>query len=460
MVSKKIWFVIIFLGSVFSVFGNDSAFVRNSITGSFYPIKNENISMVEEEINVVVGYDYEESYAYNLRLRVDYDCTYVFKNNSGTKQDITMGFPVLLPGLSGRSYLDTDYEYFSVDESESLEFSALVDGEVFDFSKETYETNPDFPDLRYSEVYIFEVSFEPYETKTITNTYSQSANEMMYSPGLAGPVEINYILKTGALWDSPIENATVSFKINLPNLLFDITEITPLNYGLDSSSELTNIVFYFNDLIPDEDIYLKIKFRELAQIDNRKLVEQIEIAIEERNLESAMLYADFVSNQMREIEGIVPFDLLRGLYYWAANHHYFNERYWYAASLFESSIAFGINESIDPDFWVFPYWAHEDGIVEDNDSRLLTNPVIRNRAESDSPEFYAAYNIAACNSLIAAEEEDPQYREFLIENAMKWLNIAYQLRPDLIAPLMNTDSDLTLLRQEREREYEWLMKGW
>ncbi|MBN2834281.1 MAG: hypothetical protein JXR48_04870 [Candidatus Delongbacteria bacterium] len=452
------------------IYSNDASFIKNLYTGNFYPISNNNISMLNEEINIKVEYDFTNSSPGHNQFILTYNCNYSFKNNSPEKQMISMGFPVHYNGQYATSERDEAHRSLQGNDTKEelfstfpgmISFESMIDEKKVSYSRELFEPNPEHPDLDYDEVYVFTVEFQPYEQKHIVNNYKQYAYPLVFSPDpLSAPIGFNYILKTGQLWNKPINKAVINVDMDLSPVLFQLTKLNPEFSSISRKNNRFVINHTFSNFFPQQDIYIELQFTDIKNIDISQLNSEMKTAVNDRDMKKCLLFSNYAIHQGMKITDKIPYDLLRRVMYWGANFAYFEKEYWTAISLFKSSISYGIKEKVDKDFWFFPLYMSE--YYEIPKELLITTDAFSKREQSDAPEYYAAYNIAASASLIAAEiaaKADKFTRnDYYIGTALKFLEIAYKINPKIIQPLINKDSDLDFLKQNNPDEFQKIFR--
>jgi hypothetical protein len=466
MKSKTVLVLLVFTVLPFNIFANDGFYNLSQATGSFYPIEDSNVSMISENIYITIEFDLMNSSIFNNNLIVIYDCTYTFKNHSDEAVAAQMGYPIALTS----SYLNLDdmtarKEYSTWDFS-YLDFYTDINGERMESNLEDYQINPSYPNLDYDKVFIFDIDFDPQEEKTVRNKLVQRVHPSFSAGILAGGgFNINYVFQTGRLWERPIEQAVLHVEILGKPELFSINQVNYIYNNLTKTDSATILEFKFTDFVPTKDFYMDLSFRSLSDFsDNeiRQLRNYAEEIINNRNYEEISLLAFFLNElDRRRPEGFSD-QFLRKVFFWAGNARYFEQDYGKAEAFFKESINYGLNE-LNPQPVNFDLMApyHVLGFAEDIFTLdMFLDVGFSQRLPSDSPEYYSAYNIAAISSLSAKRvserdffEQQEEFVELNLNNALKWLGIAYNIRPDLIGPLMESDSDLDYLKQELPREF-------
>ncbi|MCG0275199.1 MAG: hypothetical protein L5655_03415 [Thermosediminibacteraceae bacterium] len=189
-----------------------------------YPLRDEDIVMVSEYVNIKVKSGYAE-------------CVFEFKN-TGKAREVLMGFPAEMEG----------------DEEEETrlkveEFKAFQDGVEIPVKLEKGVAPENEKALglpAYKSWYTFTVKFKAGETVKIKNTYR--FHPTVFS---TGDVQIGYILKTGALWKGHIGKARVVFDMEgiEPYMIISI-------YPSTLRFEGDNLVWEQSDVEPFYDLYV------------------------------------------------------------------------------------------------------------------------------------------------------------------------------------------------------------
>lgn len=156
-----------------------------------YPIKNNDIVMVDELVNVYIKEGKVE-------------CTFTFKN-TGEETKVLMGFPATLDEIYIQEALGdyedgsiTNFTAFDGEEQLLVVLENEVEVELDDSNKRKW----------YDKWYTFDVNFGAGETKIIKNTYQFKTPITAGGPGLAST---GYVLDTGAAWKGNIGHAKVVF---------------------------------------------------------------------------------------------------------------------------------------------------------------------------------------------------------------------------------------------------------
>ena len=231
---------------------NDTMFGGNGAT--LLPIKNNNISMVDEHIVL-------EAFPRKDGPGIDHwtvTCVFHFKNETSKPQTVTMGFPFqrqyehwLDPGDDWKERRN-DYtpEWQRIYEQPYIRsFTTKVRG-VDVQSKEI-----DINDARtpYKHAWIWDVTFAPGEQIEVINVYEHE------EAGTSnGDQEIHYVLKTGKNWKGgKIGRSLLEVK---PNMVFqfsflDPAEISPKGAHIEDDGQFRKIVWDLKNFTPKTDLY-------------------------------------------------------------------------------------------------------------------------------------------------------------------------------------------------------------
>jgi len=193
------------------------------------------------------------------------ECVFTFQNTSASPAEVLMGFPDTWEEDSWRWEL---YEDQKVPKSNAIrEFETWVDGEAV--AAEAKE--PDkamlkrWPDI--SRVLCWSVPFEPGQTRSVKNRYRFGGIRTVNNSG-DNYTRLEYILRTGALWNGPIGSAEIrvypgkewrlgssvlGMSDELLTLLWNHAVLAPCGFEVEREPELC-FVWKMKDLVPKRDI--------------------------------------------------------------------------------------------------------------------------------------------------------------------------------------------------------------
>ena len=231
---------------------NDSSFGGKG--AMLLPIKNHNITMVDEHI--VLEAVHVDSF------EPDYwkaTCTFHFKNETSEPQKITMGFPFQRGyehfGDSDESWKEKK-KSFSEKRATELElpqarnFTTKVRG----VDVKPREIQIDEPNSPYHKAFVWDVEFAPGETIEVINTYEHDTSGSSMSDR-----QIHYVLLTGKNWKGgkigrsqlevrPKEEFLLDFE--------DPDSVQPKGARIESDGQYKKIVWDLKDFTPKTDLYV------------------------------------------------------------------------------------------------------------------------------------------------------------------------------------------------------------
>lgn len=213
---------------------DDSSYYEYPQSGTVFPINNDFISMVSEDV----------IFSNNQFITI-----FVFKNMTDIEQEVSMGFPVvddyaILDIFDMDEGVNEEAEYLStlndVEKKKYLankiesyyRFKSFING--IEVERQLVELNDLLENIGYKYVFLTKVKFKANETITVTNIYNQAPNSFADNIGNSNK-HIKYILKTGAAWKSDIDKANLHFYL-------DVNQFSKKNYeyleniDLDESS--------------------------------------------------------------------------------------------------------------------------------------------------------------------------------------------------------------------------------
>jgi hypothetical protein len=162
-----------------------------------YPIENSDVQLVAEKIviadNQAFGGDLKKKAD---RFTINVDMTF---KNQGPDTTLQMGFPVLAD--------DRDGKLVEID----THFRTWVNGKEVAITKKQGIPNPLKGDWHFSKtVYTYIVSFKRGETQKIKHSYNVGGSFSSVKRW-----ELQYILRTGALWNGVIEDFALTYKTHI-----------------------------------------------------------------------------------------------------------------------------------------------------------------------------------------------------------------------------------------------------
>lgn len=162
-----------------------------------YPIQNSDVQLVAETIVITDKYAFSGGPRFgDDRFTINVDMT--FKNH-GPDTTLQMGFPVMVNNRGG--------EIVEID----THFRTWVNGKKVKVIRKQGIPNPLNENLRFSKtVYTYSVSFKQGETKEIKHSYNVGGFDVN-----TGRWELEYILRTGALWKGVIEDFSLIYKTHI-----------------------------------------------------------------------------------------------------------------------------------------------------------------------------------------------------------------------------------------------------
>ena len=232
---KYLTLIIIFYA--FQTHANDAYLC--SIGGNVFPIfGNNSIRMLKENINIKMGRD-----------SCFVKCNFWFVNNSNQSVSILMGFP--------------DYLSDPASESQPLRsFTCKVDGVDQSVDKFISQLSVDNDEnvVWYEKWYGWLVSFQPYDTLAIENTYWGS-----YGGSLSGTYSFDYLIGTAKTWNGTIGDGSIIFNYSdiISDLFIDTSYYKSdkaLPQGLSRIICTDSLIYSFIDYAPEWDQRLRIEF--------------------------------------------------------------------------------------------------------------------------------------------------------------------------------------------------------
>ncbi len=296
---------------------NDTSF--GGVGSNLLPIKNNNISMVDEQI-ILEGIPippHQQLKGWKVT------CTFHFKNETSKPQKVTMGFPFPREIDLSPEFEESDLKTLDPETRKMLRqpairsFKTTVRGAQI-ASKEIKIKDKESP---YGQAWIWDVSFAPGETVEVINIYEHDTSSTS-----DGSMWVNYVLKTGKNWKggrigrSQLE---VRPKIRFQSIASEegsSMEVKPSGYRMEADGEFQKIVWDLKDFKPDSDLYFPYR---QAYHDMLNDIYTLESGTMEKK--------DATCEELR---------LLRNAYYAAYDYpfqsadlkEYFGKKWWYRAN--------------------------------------------------------------------------------------------------------------------------------
>jgi len=174
---------------------DDSAYYGDGY--DVYPIQNYDVQLAAETIVITDNFAFGRTPPVGKgRFTINVDMT--FKNH-GTDTTLQMGFPVMIKDRGGELVEINTY------------FRTWVNGKEVAITRKQGVPNPLKDDWHFSKtVYTYTVFFKKGETKKIKHSYNVSGTDFN-----TGRWELQYILRTGALWKGVIEDFSLIYKTHI-----------------------------------------------------------------------------------------------------------------------------------------------------------------------------------------------------------------------------------------------------
>lgn len=273
--------------SVNSLFANDGSYAGFPQSGTVFPIQNNAIKMVSEEVIYKDGV---------------FTTNFVFFNTTKEQQEITIGFPVIGDFSADGDVTSEEYNLAQPKDEEAkkedirnyYKFRSIIDGK--EIERTLTGLSKDYANEGYDYVFVTKVKFLPQQEITITNTYNQSINNGGSTDGTSSN-SIDYILKTGVLWTGNIERASIVFYLkdadgydnsylfsnNSYNRIFKAyITLSPMSSRIYSENDYLVVKWDFKNFKPTENIAVSWGM-EHAQIGSADLMNSTESGDEELN---------------------------------------------------------------------------------------------------------------------------------------------------------------------------------
>lgn len=217
------------------------------------PISQPNIEMFSETIKIS-GKNLNSP---SMTGSWYYDCDFTFKNTSGKALDIAMAFP--FPVNSGESDIALPAgQKFIVGKALVYDFIVTVNGKKVSASRRTIAPNQE-KGLYYNDAYFWQAQFPAESTVNIHHEYFTGATH-----DVMGYNWVNYVLKTGALWQhNTIGHTVLEVTPNTPTRLCyevdtdtDVIKPKPEGMQIIGDGADRNYVWDLKQFQPTEDMSL------------------------------------------------------------------------------------------------------------------------------------------------------------------------------------------------------------
>ena len=261
-----IWIAALFtgLGLVTAGYGNNGSVDHYPVTGQVMMVKNKSVDMIWE----IVTYE-----------KWKFTAVFCFSNTTEKEQKVKMGFPIKslweLEEDSGELPIEWKYKDVYGYISGEIDFKAFDNGnpvkvELVDLleNKELVKNAEKYP---IDFIYISDVVFRPGEVKIISNSYNQKP-VIRTSGGILGDFTLEYILKTGATWKSPIGHSIIKFVLDIPMYGLDgyyfptefakaSIEVTPKPLKITHTNGTAIIEWDYKNFTPSKDIKVEWRYK-------------------------------------------------------------------------------------------------------------------------------------------------------------------------------------------------------
>jgi len=199
-----------------------------------YPIQNSDVQLVAEKIVITDNYAFGRGPRFgDTRFIINVDMT--FKNH-GPDTKLQMGFPVMINEEVGESI------------EIKTNFRTWVNGKEVAITKKQGIPNPLKGDWHFSKtVYTYRVSFRRGETKKIKHSYNVGG-----SLSSVKRWELQYILRTGALWKGVIEDFSLIYKTHIAEAK-DIIGFLPQEQRSMLKGKILYLLWNFKNFEPQND---------------------------------------------------------------------------------------------------------------------------------------------------------------------------------------------------------------
>ena len=162
-----------------------------------YPIQNSNVQLVAETIAITDNHAFGRAPSFgDNRFIINVDMTF---KNKGSDTTLQVGFPVMINEEVGESI------------EIKTNFRTWVNGKKVAITRKEGVPNPLNDNWYFSKtVYTYTVSFKKGETKKIKHSYNVGGTHFN-----TGRWELQYFLRTGALWEGAIEDFSLIYKTRI-----------------------------------------------------------------------------------------------------------------------------------------------------------------------------------------------------------------------------------------------------
>jgi hypothetical protein len=199
-----------------------------------YPIQNSDVQLAAETIVITDNYAFSGGPRFGHdRFAINVDMT--FKNH-GPDTTLQLGFPVMIDEEVGESIeIQTN-------------FRTWVNGKEVPITKKQGIPNPLKGDWHFSKtVYTYPVSFKRGETKKIKHSYNVGGSFSSVKRW-----ELQYILRTGALWKGVIEDFSLIYKTHIAKAK-DIIGFLPREQRSVLKGKELHMLWNFKNFEPQND---------------------------------------------------------------------------------------------------------------------------------------------------------------------------------------------------------------
>lgn len=229
MLNKKavICMIITILIFIPAMYVNSDSSSLFRVAETVQPIQNNNVSMVEEKVDIQVYGGWSVA-----------RCEFLFRNESQEEQKVLMGFPASLIG-----------EGWEIDNTTKLSDFRTYDEGVEKEAKLEKAGDESIEPGGIAEWYTWDVQFQGGEERKIVNTYKTKNYDAPWGR------HTGYILKTGAPWKGNIGKAVITFELMdiAPSNIYE-EYTSPKGYKIDKNK----IIWEMEDFEPSEDIIIEM----------------------------------------------------------------------------------------------------------------------------------------------------------------------------------------------------------
>lgn len=234
----------------------DGATVKQG-PGGVFPLRNQDVQMVEESIDVDVQRDHLLADDHRATVTV----TYLFRNHADRTVSIDMGFPIAWD--EAEFYAQGEHCFDRSTRSAVSDFTVTLDGAPVQAQRRPGRKGmrtgclPDDAAERarereaaartkgpwYNEFYVWPVAFPQRGEHTIVNRYVYDAR----TSSRAGEWnQFEYVLKTGALWRGKIDRVTIHVRFHDRARIGTEESLIGFTEGLDAGFEADPFGFTIN----------------------------------------------------------------------------------------------------------------------------------------------------------------------------------------------------------------------